>query len=378
MGMSHVRLAVVFTVLLLSIGSCGVGAAGVAEAAAAGHAPVTVNGNAGFAGCGCVTSGNGTPSSPYVVGPYQIGSASSAGYAVLVENVTASFEITGISIGYNDLVSSDPVIWLANDNPGPSSPPNEISAISANNDGIGVRIDNSSNVSLDNLSINKMNGTGLYIDGSSNISLSNSKLKATTDRQLASTHGADGLYVLDSTNINIGGVSGCPHNQLCNSFDYDSGWGIYLQNTTNTVVDEASGNADDTGGFVLDNSSGVTIENSEAEAGGPICVTVGGSKLPTGYAQDSTDLQGGLFLINGSHDDSILNDSFSANLGNSISSGGNTLGGAAAYFNPCTNAFEDTTSPPSPTEAGMGAGNVFNGTCYDKTNIATLPPNRCK
>jgi hypothetical protein len=41
---------------------------------------------------------------------------------------------------------------------------------------------------------------------------------------------------------------------VCNTFDYDSGWGVYLQNTHDVTIDNASANADDTGGFVLDGS----------------------------------------------------------------------------------------------------------------------------
>jgi hypothetical protein len=52
----------------------------------------------------------------------------------------------------------------------------------------------------------------------------------------------------------------CPNNGICNTFDYDSGWGIYLQNTSNVTIDNASANADDTGGYILDGASNVTIE----------------------------------------------------------------------------------------------------------------------
>lgn len=366
--------------LLLSV-SCAVGFGPGVAGAAGGRGPVTITSNADFGKCGCVTSGNGTAASPYVIGPYQIASPSSAasgGYAVKVSGITStSFEITGISIGYNDTTPSHPVIWLSGDS-GTASAPILISNIDANNDGTGVRIDNSSYVSLNDLNINKMNGGGLVLNGASYISLSNSKLKATSDRQLPSTHAADGLYAVNSSNLSIGGVAACPKSQVCNSFDYDSGWGIYLQNVSNSLVDYATANADDTGSIVLDNSSGVTVENTTAEAGGPICVTLNGAKVPTGYALDSTDLQGGLFLVNGSSNDSILNDSFAANLGISMGSGGNGF-----YFNPCLNAdtpFPALDSPPgSFVEGVMGSGNVFSGTCYDTSNIPGLPPsNHCK
>src|SRR5262249_46525888 len=157
------------------------------------------------------------------------------------------------------------------------------------------------------LNFNKMTGNAVFINGSSYVTLSNSKLKATADGQVP--HNADGLYAVDSGHLSIGGVDACPRSQICNTFDYDTGWGVYLQNTSYVTIDHASANADDTGGYVLDNSSYVDLGNSTGEAEGPICITLDGQKTPTGY---TTDLQGGLFLINGSHDNYIHDDQFVA------------------------------------------------------------------
>src|SRR5262249_39897762 len=158
-----------------------------------------------------------------------------------------------------------------------------------------------------------------------------------------------------------------PRSQTCNTFDYDTGWGIYLQNTSYVTIDHASANADDTGGYVLDNSSHVDLGNSTAEAEGPICITLEGAKMPTGY---HTDLQGGLFLINGSHDNYIHDDQFVAYI-KGVGSGGNPLG----YGNPCLNMYQ----PFSPREADMGSGNTFHNVCYSSIDpIFGLPPNPCK
>jgi hypothetical protein len=156
----------------------------VAARAASGHGPVKITSDADFNTCGCVTGGDGTAANPYVIGPYQIGSPSSpntGGYAVKVDNsthqVTKSFVVRGISTGYNDTTSSDPVIWLV-DVHGTPVVPIAISGIDANNDGTGVELDGSSYVSMDQLNINKMTGPGIVLNGASNVNISNSKLKA--------------------------------------------------------------------------------------------------------------------------------------------------------------------------------------------------------
>jgi hypothetical protein len=118
-----------------------------------------------------------------------------------------------------------------------------VSNVSANEDGRGVELDNSSHITLDQLSLNKMTGNALFINGSSYVTLSNSKLKSTADGQ--QPHDADGLYVFNSDHLNIGGVPACTKVQIC---------------------------------------------NSSAGAGGPICITLNGQKTFTGYY---TDMQGG-------------------------------------------------------------------------------------
>jgi len=347
----------------------------VAASAGSGqHAAIKITADSDFTapgsptGCACVTAGNGTPGSPYVIGPWAITAPSggSSGWAVNVDNtsgtIKSSFAISGISANYTGVPFTDPVIVLTDVN---NTSGTTISNISANGDGRGAELDSSSYVTLDQLSFNKMTGNALFLYRSSHITLSNSKLKATADGQVP--HNADGLYALNSAYLSIGGVAACPKAQACNTFDYDTGWGVYLQNTHDVTINQASANADDTGAYVLDNAWNVNLGNSTAEAGGPICITLNGQKTPTGYL---TDLQGGLLLINGSHDNAIHDDQFAGNTGISIGSGGNGF-----FVNPCTNSNQ----PFSPAEAPMGSGNTFTNVCYSTTDIASLePPQQCK
>src|SRR6516165_11869863 len=111
------------------------------------HAAITITANSDFTapgsptGCACVTAGNGTPGSPYVIGPWAITAPSggSAGWAVKVDNsgggITSSFTISGISANYSGVPFTDPVIVVAGvNNPAGTT----ISNISANEDGRGV------------------------------------------------------------------------------------------------------------------------------------------------------------------------------------------------------------------------------------------------
>jgi hypothetical protein len=338
------------------------------------HGPITITSNSDFTGvgsatgCACVTAGTGTASDPYVIGPWAISAPSDGthGWAIQVDNsaggVTDSFMISGISIGYTGVPFTDPAIQLVDvNNPAGTT----ISNVSANEVGRGVELDGASHVTLDGLNLNKLTGNSLFINGSSYVTLSNSKLKSTADGQVP--HNADGLYALNSDHLTIGGVPACPAAQTCNTFDYDTGWGVYLQNTNHVTIDHASANADDTGAFILDNSSYVNLGNSSAGAGGPICITLNGQKTPTGYVP--TDLQGGVLLINGSSNNTIHDDQIATHVGFSIGSGGNGV-----YGNPCTRVYE----PFSPIEPPMDpTTNSFLNVCYTSNDIG-LPPNPCK
>jgi Right handed beta helix region len=332
------------------------------------HAGIAITSNAGFQSCACVLAGSGTAASPYVIGPWSI-TTPAGGSAITINNskgaVTDYFSISGISVNYNDSNPTDPVIHLIDINRTTT-----ISNVSANDDGIGIELDGSSNIKLDSISVNKMNGAGIVINGSSNIALSNGKYKATQDGE--PPHQEDGLYAVNSSQIQIGGLPACPQSGACNSFDYDSGWGVYLQNTNNVTIDNATANADDTGGFVLDGSNtyNVNLENSTSEAGGPICITVNGLKTPTGYF--NSDLIGGLMLVNGTHDNTIRNDTFngtSTSSGYSIGDGGNPF-----YFNVCTSQSTPFNPPP---DGPMGPNNSFSSVCYTTTDLLSPPTSTC-
>jgi Right handed beta helix region len=338
-----------------------------------GHAAITITSNAGFSNCGCVTGGNGTSADPFVIGPWAIPAPSggTSGWSVKIDNsgggITDYFDIAGISSTYNDTNTTDPTIWLVDVNTATSITGSNADPTGGNDLGIGIELDNSSNIAIDGVSYNKGNGTGVFVNGSSDVSINNVKLKATCT--ICSPHTGDGIYAVNSSNLRIGTASDCPKSNPCIDVTYDDGFGIWLQDSHDVVINHADADADDTGGYVLDgpNTYNVTLENSQADENGPICITFNGQRVNTGY---DTDLQGELHLVDGAHDNTITNDTFPGSVGFSVGSGGNGF-----YDNPCAN---NPNQPFSPVEPAMGSGNTFSNICYSSTNISGLPPSDCK
>lgn len=337
------------------------------------HAAITITSNAGFSACGCVTSGSGTAANPYVIGPWAIAAPSNgtSGWSVKIDNsaglITDYFNIFGISSTYNDTNTTDPTIWLVDVHTATAISGTSAHPTGGNDLGMGVELDGSSSVSVDGISYNKGNGTGIYLNGSSDVSINNTKLKATCE--LCTPHTGDGIYAVNSSDLRIGTGTDCPNANPCNDVTYDDGFGIWLVNSHDAVINQADADANDTGGFVLDGSNtyNVTLENSASHATGNICINFNGQRMNTGYL---TDLQGGLHIINGAHNNTIANDDFSGDTsGISVGSGGNGF-----YSNACTGSDQ----PFSPVEAAMGSGNSFSNICYFNTDISGLPPSACK
>jgi hypothetical protein len=180
---------------------------------------------------------------------------------------------------------------------------------------------------------------------------------------------------VNSTNVQVGTGADCPTSASvpCVDVTYDDGMGVWFQNTSHSVVNHTSGSANDTGGYVLDGSGSYsdTIENSGASGDGPICFTFNGQKISSGY---HSDLQGGLHLINGAHDNTITGDDLHGNIGLDISSGGNIINGVDSFYDACQGAYIPYSGTPTP---GMGTGNTFSNNCYGTTDVAILPKPVC-
>ena len=325
------------------------GPAGTAVSAS--HAAITIAKDADFQSCACVTSGSGTSSNPYVIGPWTITAASAGGWAIKVDNssgaVTKFFHIDGITAGYDDLNAAHPLIWLIK-----VTRPTTIASVQATFDGTGIKLDDDANVTLTGLELNRMQGDGVLATSSSDVSIVNSKLK--TEQS--------GFHAKNSDHLQIG--VGCKTS--CNDFTYDNWRGLWLENTHDVTVRYLTTAAEDTTAMYLDGSGtyNVDIGFSTANSSGSIC-EVGGQGA-TGLV---TDTDGGIRLVNGAHDNTIHDVTAHGNVAEDIASGGDGF-----WLNPCTG----TNVPISPTTAPMGSGNVFGNLCYTLTNIPTLPAKTCK
>jgi len=266
------------------------------------HAAITISSNAGFSSCGCVTSGTGTAASPYIIGPWAIGAPSggTSGWSVKIDNshgkITDYFNIFGISSTYNDTSTTDPTIWLVDVKTATTISGNSANPTAGNDLGIGIELDGSSNVSIDGVSYNKGNGTGVYLNGSSNVSINNSKFKATCD--VCTPHTGDGIYAVNSANLQIGTGADCPANGPCNDVTYDDGFGIWLVNTHDVVINHATADANDTGGYVLDGFGGL---HPFAIGGRPVPVT----PVTTGYWK-GWNIINDVVLVPGTHSGYVL------------------------------------------------------------------------
>jgi len=347
------------------------------------HVAITITSNKDFSACKCVTSGSGTASDPYVIGPWTITSPSggTSGWSVKVDNskggVTAFFNIVGIVSNYNDTNFADPDIWFVNVNQATAITSDKSGSFitAASSNGTGIRLDNSSNVTISSVDYNHMYGPGVYINGSSNISINFSKLKSSeSTTRFAVRPNTDAVYAVNSSNLQIGMDPNCPKTQGCNDTAYDNGYAYDLVNTHDSVINNAIASADDTGGYLLDgkNTFNVTIENSAVNSIGPVCQTRDGLPTDTGYI---TDVQGGLMLINGAHDNTFLNDNFNvpgATPLPSIGSGGN------GFRQSSCGGWHSV--PWTGTVEAPGANNdTFTNVCYSlPTNYPNLPPSaRC-
>ena len=180
---------------------------------------------------------------------------------------------------------------------------------------------------------------------------------------------------MNSANVQVGTGSDCPRSASapCVDVTYDDGMGVWFQDSSNSVIDHTSASANDTGGYVLDGPGSYddTVENSTSSGTGNICFTFNGQRVNSGYY---TDLQGGLHLINGAHNNTIRGDTFRSKTGLDISSGGNIIKGVDSFYDACQAAYVPYTQTPTPV---MGSGNTFANNCYGSTDIASLPAPAC-
>jgi hypothetical protein len=138
---------VVFALAGLLVGAVDARASGAAK-----RGPITITGDGGFAGCGCVVSGSGTAASPFVIGPWTINNVN--GPAVSVSGTTKAFVLKNLTIAGNASPLDVGIDLNAVQNAQVSG-----SQTSIQKNDVGIRVENSTNVVLDGGGANP-NGAG--------------------------------------------------------------------------------------------------------------------------------------------------------------------------------------------------------------------------
>lgn len=230
-------------------------AAGAPQARANGaptHAPIVITKDTDFTSCACVTSGTGTATNPYVIGPWAI---NNAGVGVAITggaSLTKSFVLSNLTIAGNSAPTTVG-IHLSNINVSVAKVTGIQTSIQTT--GTGILVENSSNVTLDGGGANKkgpgvgMNAGTINHNSVGAIDVENSSGITIRGWQL-SADGADGSpdYVAFNPAIqpywNVGGVR--------------------FFGVTNSTIDHTAANNDTSISYSLFDSSNDTISNNTA------------------------------------------------------------------------------------------------------------------
>lgn len=232
--------------------------AGVVHAGSGGHAPIHIQSDSDFTSCSCVSSGNGTTNSPYIIGPLTINNVNGVAVSVDGTNLTKSFELLNLTIAGNS-VSTDTGIVLNHINPGGSQAiVAEVygvqTSIQTNN--VGILVENSNYVTLDGAGENPK-GLGVSETGAGTI---NKNLSGAID-------------VENSSHITIKGWQ-----MSTNGGDFNPNWktldpgiqswgvgGVRFFGVTNSTIDHNAANNDTDVSYSLFDSSHNTISNNTAD-----------------------------------------------------------------------------------------------------------------
>lgn len=349
--------------LLLALAVVAVApAARAASCSPTAHAPILITKNSDFNAANGVASGTGTASDPFLLANLQF-SQMPGGYGLKVDNskgtVTAYFAVTCVQSNFTlSAPSGSTLVWIVNVHQATT-----ISLVSANageaGGSVGIRLDGSSAITLDNESINKFGSDGVQVNNSDHITILDSKLKAFRN----------GLSLLNSHDITVGQPCTLTSGNGCNEFTYDDDRGILIENSYAIAVTGTITNADDSGGILIDgsNSFNIFLTDGKATANGPICP----SGSPTGIVSDTI---AGISVANGAHDITVRGYTINANGDGAggffdIMNGGNGL-----YMDPCTlvvTALKRATPPG-------GANLDFNDNCYHfEFNFNPVPTSSC-
>ncbi len=230
-----------------------------AMAASGSHAPIVIASDADFQTCACVTSGSGTTTDPYIVGPWTINSGKSGGTAVSIDgtSLTRSFMLLNLTIAGNGAASSTGILLNRINPSGQKAVSATVTGVqtSIQSSGIGIVVENSSFVLLDGGGANP-SGAGIGAKaGTINknfvgaIDIENSRNITVTGWQF-SANGQDNLpdYIAFDPSLAHWGVGA-----------------VRLFGSSNALIDHNAANNCTTVSFAVFNSNNNTISNNTAD-----------------------------------------------------------------------------------------------------------------
>lgn len=311
------------------------------------HASILIQSDRDFTAANGVMSGSGTASDPFLLANLQFKDLS-PGYGLKVDNskgkITKFFSVSCVQSNWTTAPPAGAIlVWILKVHTATT-----VSQVESNSGeaggSVGILVESSSAIVLDNESIDKFGADGVRVTGSDHITVLDSKLKAFQN----------GLSLLNSHDITVGHACNMQSGSGCNDFTYDDGRGLYIHDSYNILAVNTITAADDTGGVLIDGSGthNVTLLNGDATGNGPICP----SGSPTGLVSDTIS---GISVTNGAYDIHVHGYSINANGDGAggffdIMNGGNGL-----YMNPCT--FVVTKVPVT---APGGSNLDFSNNCY--------------
>src|SRR2546425_511457 len=180
--------------------SMAVGPAAAAGCTPAHHGPILIQRDSDFAHANGVVSGSGTAADPYLFANLQLKDLN-PGYGLKVDNskgkITKLFNIDCVQSNWtNAPPNGATLIWIVKVRAATT-----ISRVSANSGeaggSVGIRVDGSSAILLDDESLNKFGSNGVQVTASDHITVIRSKLKAM----------GNGLAIVDSHDLTIAGIA---------------------------------------------------------------------------------------------------------------------------------------------------------------------------
>ena len=233
---------------------------GEIRAVSGSSAPIVIASDSDFQTCGCVASGSGTTTDPYVIGPLAINKTGSGNAAVSVDGtlLTKSFTLFNLTIAGNGPDSSIGIL-LNHINPSGNQ---TISAVvkgtqtSIQSNGIAIVVENSNFVMRDGGNANP-NGAGIGAGAVGTLSKNSigaidveNSSNVTVKGWQMSANGQDNApdYVAFDPSLSHGGVGA-----------------VRLFGSRNITVDHNAANNCTTATFTLFNSSHNTISNNTAD-----------------------------------------------------------------------------------------------------------------